>query len=92
MPPYLYQQNKSSESKVKFRQASNHCERVLEAVKLAYLIKQKSSSVPRYLTLGTFGKLSIFHKGNSPIPHLFNGPEVLPSASNKAKSFAEKFS
>ena len=32
----LYQQNKSSESKVKFRQASNRCKRVLEAAKLTY--------------------------------------------------------
>ena len=32
---HLYQQNKSSESKVKFRQASNHCNRVLETAKLA---------------------------------------------------------
>ena len=39
----LYQQNKSSESKVKFRQASNHCKRVLEAVKLAYANKTKES-------------------------------------------------
>ena len=31
----LYQQNKSSESKVKFIQASNSCKRVLKAVKLA---------------------------------------------------------
>ena len=31
----LYHQNKSSESKVKFRQASNRCKRVLEAAKLA---------------------------------------------------------
>ena len=31
----LYQRNKSS-SKVKFRQASNHCKRVLEAAKLVY--------------------------------------------------------
>ena len=37
----LYQQNKSSVSKVKFRQASNCCKRVLEAVKLAYAIKTK---------------------------------------------------
>ena len=37
----LYQQKKSSESKVKFRQASNRCKRVLEAVKLAYAIKTK---------------------------------------------------
>ena len=56
------------------------------------LIKQKSSSVPRNLALGTFGELSIFNKGNSPIPHLFNGPEVLSSASDKAKLFAENFS
>ena len=39
----LYQQNKSSESKVKFRQASNHCKRVLEASKLAYVNKRKES-------------------------------------------------
>ena len=36
---HLYQQNKSSESKVKFRQASNHCKRVLEAAKLEYATK-----------------------------------------------------
>ena len=39
----LYQQNKSSESKVKFRQASNCCKRVLEAAKLAYATKTKES-------------------------------------------------
>ena len=39
----LYQQNKSSGSKVKFRQASNRCKRVLEAAKLAYATKTKES-------------------------------------------------
>ena len=39
----FYQQNKFSESKVKFRQASNHCKRVLEAAKLAYATKSKKS-------------------------------------------------
>ena len=39
----FYQQNKSSESKVKFRQASNCCKRVLEAAKLAYANKTKES-------------------------------------------------
>ena len=39
----LYQQNKSSESKVKFRQASNHCRRVLDSSKLAYANKTKES-------------------------------------------------
>ena len=32
----LYQQNKSSESKVQFRQANNRCKRVLEAAKRVY--------------------------------------------------------
>ena len=54
----LYQQNKSSESKVKFRQVSNHCKRVLEAAILV-LLKQKSPSFPRNLALGTFGELLI---------------------------------
>ena len=40
---HLYQQNKSSESKVKFRQASNLWKRVLEAAKLTYASKTKES-------------------------------------------------
>ena len=39
----LLQQNKSSESKVKFRQTSNHCKWVLEVAKLAYPSKTKAS-------------------------------------------------
>ena len=37
----LYQQKKSFEAKVKFKQASNRCKRVLEASKLAYANKTK---------------------------------------------------
>ena len=40
---HLYQQNKFSEYKVKFRQASNCCKWVLEAAKLAYATKTKKS-------------------------------------------------
>ena len=39
----LCQKNKSSESKVKFTQASNHCKRVLEAAKLVYANETKES-------------------------------------------------
>ena len=39
----LHQKDKFSESKVKFRQASNCCRRVLEAAKLAYTNKTKES-------------------------------------------------
>ena len=37
----MYLKDESSESKVKFRHASNHCEKVLEAVKLGYADKTK---------------------------------------------------
>ena len=39
----LYQQKKSAESKVKFRQAGNNCKKVPEAAKLAYANKAKES-------------------------------------------------
>ena len=41
-----HQQNKSSESKVKFRQASNRCKKVLEAAKLAYANKTRVHHLP----------------------------------------------
>ena len=34
----------------------------------------------------------VLNKGKSAIPLLFNGPDVLSSASDKAKLFAENFS
>ena len=49
----LYQKDKSSDSKVKFRQTSNHCKKVLETAKLAYANK-KSPLLPV-----SFGKLQI---------------------------------
>ena len=40
---HFHQMDKSSESKVKFRQASNHCKRAPKAVNLAYVNKTKES-------------------------------------------------
>ena len=90
----LYQREKSSDSKVKFRQASNRCERVLEAAKLAYANKTKESITSQKLGSCNFWRIanSVLNKGKSAIPPLFNGPEVLSSASDKAKLFAENFS
>ena len=90
----LYQQNKSSESKVKFRQASNCCKKVLEAAKLAYANKTKESITSQKLGSRDFWRIanSVLNKGKSVIPPLFNGPEVLSSASDKAKLFAKNFS
>ena len=90
----MYQKDKSSESKVKFRQASNCCKRVLEAAKLAYANKTKESITSQKLGSRDFWRIanSVLNKGKSAIPPLFNGPEVLSSASDKAKLFAKNFS
>ena len=90
----LYQENKSSESKVKFRKASNCCKRVLESVKLAYATKTKESITFQKLGSQDFWQIvnSVLNKGKSAIPPLFNGLEVLPSASDKAKLFSKNFS
>ena len=90
----MYQREKSSDSKIKFRQASNHCKRVLEAAKLAYANKTKESITSQKLASCDFWQIanSVLNKGKSAIPPLFNRPEVLSSASDKAKLFAENFS
>ena len=90
----MYQNDKSSESKVKFRQASKHCQKVLEAAKLVYANKTKESITSQKLGSQDFWRSAnnVLNKGKSAIPPLFNGPEVLSSASDKAKSFAENFS
>ena len=90
----LYQREKSSDSKVKFKQASNRCKRVLEAAKLAYAKKTKESITSQKLGSRDFWRIlnSVLNKGKSAIAPSFNGPEVLPFACDKAKLFAEKFS
>ena len=85
----FYQQNKSSESKVKFRQAINRCKRVLE-----YTNKTIESITSKKLGSEDFWQIanSVLNKGKSTIPPLFNVRGVLSSASDKAKLFAKNFS
>ena len=74
--------------------ASNHYKRVLEAAKLAYANKTKDSITSQKLGSRGFWRIanSVLNKGKSAIPLLFDRPEVLPSASDKAKLFAKNFS
>ena len=81
----MYQKDKSSDSKVNFRQASNRSKRVLEGVELAHANKTKESIASRIAN-------SVLNKGKSAISLLFNELMVLFSASDKAKVFAENFS
>ena len=66
---HLYQQNKSSESKVKFSQASDHCKKVLETTKVAFANKTKESITSQKLDLqDLLIANSVLNKGNSAIP------------------------
>ena len=89
----LYEQNKSSESKVKFIQASNCYKKVLGAAKLAYNNTKESIFSQK---LGSWGFWQIincvFNKVKSALHPLFSGAEVLSSASDKAKLFAKNVS
>ena len=89
----LYHHNKSCESNVKFRQASYPCKRVLEAAKLAYATKTKESIIFQKLGSRDFWRIanSVLNKGKSVVPPLFNGPQVLSTASDNAKLFAKNF-
>ena len=82
----MYQQYRLFESKLKFRQASNHCKRVLEAAKLAY------GNKITWLLGPVANCYSVLSKGKSTIPPQFDSPEVLPSASDRAKLFTKNFS
>ena len=66
---HLHQQNKSSEFKIKFRQASNHCKKVLEAAKLAYGTKTKESITSQKLVSWDFWPIanSVCNKNKSAI-------------------------
>ena len=77
-----------------FRQASNHCKRVLEAAKLAYANTTEESITSQKLGSQDFWRIanSVLNKGKSAIPPLFNSLEVLSSASDKAELFAKNFS
>ena len=90
----MYQKHKSSDSKVKFRQASNRCKRVFKDAKFAYADKTKESITSQKLGSRHSWRIanSVLNKGKSAIPPLFNGSEVLSFASDKAKLFAENFS
>ena len=90
----MYLKDKPSASKVKFRQASKCCKRVLEAAKLAFANKTKESITSQKLGSHDFWQIanSVLNKGKSAIPPLFNGLEVLSSASDKAKLLPKNFS
>ena len=76
------------------RQASNRCKRVLEDAKVAYDNKTKECVTSQKLGAQDFCRIanSVINKGKYTVPPLFKGLEVLSSAYDKAKLFAENFS
>ena len=56
------------------------------------LLKQTNTSLSKNRGSWDFWQIanSVFIKGKTLIPPLFKGPEILPSASDKAKLFTKK--
>ena len=84
---FFYEKDKYSASD---RQASNHCKRVLEAVKLAYANQAKESITSQKLGSCVFRQIanSVLSEGKSAIPPLLNDLEILSSACERARLFA----
>ena len=82
----LHQQNKSSESKVKLRQAGNHWKRVLQAAKFVFVNKPKDSITSQNLGSQDFCLIanSVLNKGKSAISTLLN---ILAELFNKVPCF-----
>ena len=72
----------------------NCCKRFLETAKPIHANKTKASIISQELGWCDFWWIanSVLNKSKSAIPPLFNGPDVLSSASDKTKLFAENFS
>ena len=87
----MYQKDKSPDSKINCRQASNPCKRVFEGPKLAHANKTKGSITSQKLGFRDFWQINgVLNKGKSAIPPI-QQPEVLSSTSDKAKLFAKTF-
>ena len=69
----FYQKDKSSDSKVKFKQTSIGCKSVLEAAKFAYANKTKESNTFQKLGSRDFRQIvdSVLNKGNSVFSKVF---------------------
>ena len=72
----FYQNDKSSDSKVNFRQTINCCKKVFQDAKLACANKTKESITSQKLGSREIWQItnSLLDKGESAIPPLFNGP------------------
>ena len=81
-------------SKSKFRQASHHCKKIIEAAKLAYANKTWEFNTFHKFGYCNFWQVlnSVLSKCKSTISPLFNGPEVLSSVSDMEEIFLKIFS
>ena len=72
----LYQKDKSSESKVKFRKFSNRCKRVFESAKPSYVNKTKEPITSLKLGSRDFWRIanSVLNKGKSAITSSIQRP------------------
>ena len=83
---HLNQKNKSFQSKVKFRQASNCCKGFLKLANLHLLLKKESIISQKLGSQDSWQSAkTVLNHGKPAVPPLFNGPEMLSSAPDKEK-------
>ena len=90
----MYEQKKYSESKVKFREASNSCRKVLEASKFTYANKTKNFITSKklgYRDVWRFAN-SLLNKGKFCYTSSIQRSESFVFLCDKAKLFAKNFS
>ena len=90
---HSYQRNRCMETKAAFRTASNHCKRVIKNARELYAQSVKSKVAEQRLGSHQFWQIAnrILNRSVRSIPTIINGPEVISSASDKAKLFAKNF-
>ena len=90
----LHQKNKSSESNLSSERLVIVAKGFLKLLHLHVLLKKKESITSLKLGSRDLWRIakSIVNKDKSVVSPLFNGPEMLSSASDKAKLSAKKFS
>ena len=76
-------------TKAKFIRASNHCNRVLETAKLAYVNKAKETITSQKLNCRDFWRIvnSVLNNVKSTVPPLFHDSDVLSFTLDKTKIF-----
>ena len=90
---HLYHQNRTDETKAEFKNARNHCKRVLRNAQQSYAESIQARIGQEALGSKEFWRITnkVLGRGKAAIPTLIEGPTQVISSTDKANIFASKF-